>query len=73
MIEERATRYVINVRAAFDGTTVGICDCDGAAVGICDGAAVGICDCDGAWVGCCDGALDGGQTLVPHEANEQNS
>ena len=66
-----------------NGARVGICDCDGVGVGKCDGARVGTCDCDGVGVGncdgpgvgtCdCDGALDGGQTLVPHEAPKQKS
>ena len=74
MIEERATRPVINVLcAAFDGASVGICDSNGVRVGFCDGTWVGICGCDGARVGFFDGALDGGQLLVPHEAPEQKA
>lgn len=38
---------------------------DGTKVGICDGVNVGIC----VW----DGAIDGGQTLMPHEAPKQKT
>ena len=72
MIEQRATIPLIKVQVAFDGVSVGICDCT--SIEICDGTWVGLFDCDGVIrVGFCDGVPNGGQALVPHEAPKQKS
>ena len=71
MIQQRATRPVINLQVAFDSAGVGFSD--GVWVGFCDFNGVWVGFWDGAWIGCFDGELDGGLSLVPHKAPEQKS